>query len=724
MSYRTFFVFFLLISLSKISAQEVLVTLASGSDNIVVEGCPDTLIVDLSFRPLDDTVRFAMSTDNNDVDSFFTNLPDELIFLPGEKTKRFIFEVPEGNLNTDPGTFTFFFSDPVLAVVVYEITFDLYSSIPLAISPLASPPFCFTNGVPLAGSGATNYFWFLKGLDEEEIELGFGEEIVYEPQSRNDTVFVRGFIGECEADTFFVPEFFDDNFRIDPSDTLFVCLDAPEEITYFTQSTQEFTWESSDTSIVMIQDEGQQRLIVDASRSGRIFFEFIGQNGCVTFDTLVVRVDSLPEEYFLENFPPPNEECMKYCRGDTFSISLNTTAPTLYPEAEFSWTPNDGSIIFGDTDQNILVEAQDSNYYVRTVTNNACESKDSIFIEVINPMMELSLTDTTVCVNKPVEVVLLNADNYTDISWSPEQGLSCTDCPNPTIVTASTQTYTVEGKEEGCCPTSASITVNIDIPPIPIPPVITCPGETIDILVDNSGLTDPNWVGNTDGLSCTRCFDNTATVNQSTNFVLEAFDDEGCLNRGIAQVNIYPLLDFIDIMVSPGMEIGVGGTAGIEVSTEPPLSEGAGQYSYALNGMTLELSGDSVEVAIIEEGPQELVVTVIDSNGCINTANVIIEGVPPDIDIPNAFTPNGDEQNDVFLPVVTNAENIEGLIEEFRVYSRWGTEVYVEFGPEVKGWDGNFQGDLAPPEVYLYFIKLRLPNGEEQVRKGDVTLIR
>jgi len=85
---------------------------------------------------------------------------------------------------------------------------------------------------------------------------------------------------------------------------------------------------------------------------------------------------------------------------------------------------------------------------------------------------------------------------------------------------------------------------------------------------------------------------------------------------------------------------------------------------------------------------------------------------------------NGDEINDVFLPVITNAENIEGLIEEFRVYSRWGTEVYVEFGPDVKGWDGDFQGELAPPEVYLYFIKLRLPNGEEQIRKGDVTLIR
>jgi len=722
MGYRYILGFFLFVSFSSLSAQDLTVRLASGADNIVVEGCPDTLILDLSFRPLDDTVRFSVSSDDSDVDSFFTTMPDEVVFLPGEKTKRFVFEVPENSLNTDPGAFTFFFNDPVMPVVEYEITFDLHSSIPLEISELENPPFCFNNGFPLLARGAGEYFWYRKGVDEAEIELGFGENLFYEPVSRNDTVFVRGSIGACNADTFYVPEYHPDELRLDPMDTLFICLGAPEEINFSIQSAQSFSWEESDTFITVQQE--QQSLVVEASRSGRIFFEFEGENNCTVFDTIVVRVDSLPDDYFLENFPPPNEECNKYCRGDTFSISLNTTAPTLYPEATFSWMPNDGSIIFGDMEQNILVEAQDSNYYVRTVTNNACESVDSIFIEVINPNMELSLTDTTVCANKPVEVVLLNSENYTDIMWSPETGLSCTDCPNPTIVTGTTQTYTVEGKEEGCCPTSASVTINIDIPPIPIPPVTTCPGEPIDILVDNSGLSDPNWITNTDGLSCTDCFNTIATVNESTNFTLEAFDDQGCLNRGTAMVNTFPLLDFIDIQVNPETDIGVGGTAGIEVSTEPSFSDGVGEYRYNLNGMDLGLSGDSVEISIIEEGPQELIVTVIDSNGCVNTASVIINGVPPDIDIPNAFTPNGDEQNDVFLPVVTNAENIEGLIEEFRVYSRWGTEVYVEFGPDVQGWDGNFQGELAPPEVYLYFIKLRLPNGEEDVRKGDVTLIR
>ncbi|NBC04269.1 MAG: T9SS type B sorting domain-containing protein [Bacteroidetes bacterium] len=718
---RCLILFVSLLAISQLSAQNLSVRLASGADNIIVEGCPDTLILDLSFRPLDDTLRFTVASDASNVDSFFTTMPEEIIFLPGEKTKRFVFEIPEDDLNTDPGTFTFFYSDPELAVVVFQISFDLHSSIPLEINPLSNPPFCINDEVVLQASGAASYFWYLKGINDSEVELGFRKTLRYDPVSRNDTVFVRGSIGNCSADTFYIPEFYNEEYSINPEDTLFICLGSSEQVNFFT-SEGDLTWEASDTTISI--ERQQQRIEVEATQSGFIFFEFEGDNCGTLFDTLVVRVDSLPEEYTFENFPPPNEECGKYCRGDTFSISVNTTPPTLFPEAEFTWEPMDGSIIFGENEQNILVEAQDSNYYVRTVTNNACESEDSIFIEVINPSMELSLSDTTVCVNKPVQVELLNAENYTDISWSPEQGLSCTECPNPTIVTASTRTYTVEGKEEGCCPTSASITVIVDIPNIPIPDVITCPGQPVDIIVDDTGLADPNWTNNTDGLSCTSCFDNTATANGPRMFILEAFDDEGCLNRGVADVDIYSLLDFIDIIADPGTEIGVGGTVGIQVNTEPPLPDGQGQFSYNLNGMDLELSGDSVQVNIIEEGSQELIVTVIDSNGCANTSSIILEGVPPEIDIPNAFTPNGDELNDVFLPVITNAENIEGLIQEFRIYSRWGAEVYVEFGPDVQGWDGNYQGELAPPEVYLYYIKLQLPNGDEEIRKGDVTLVR
>lgn len=719
---RTLILLFLSLFSLGISAQDLSITLQSGAENNIIEGCPDVLVLDLSFRPLDDTVTFTVSEDDSDVDSFFTNMPDEVVFLPGEKTKTFTFEIPEDQLNTDPGSFTFFFSDPILGVVLYEITFDLFSSMPLEIDPVGDGPFCVNKTIPLTASGGANYFWFLRNFPDDERELGFGSQLNYMPQTKQDTVFLRGQIGACEQDTFIVLDFHEDEFDLSPADTLFICLGSPEVIDFNTTS-GDLSWEASDTSVISIVDRPRQ-LEVEATRSGRIFFEFEGQNCGTIFDTVVVRVDSLPDEYFFENLPPPNEECNKYCRGDTFSISLNTTHPTLYPEAEFSWMPEDGSIFVGENEQNVLVEALDSNYYIRTVTNNACESVDSVFIEVINPSMELSISDTTVCFEKPVQVELLNPENYTEISWSPEDGLSCTDCPNPTIVTGETRQYTVEGKEEDCCPVSATITVTIDIPNIPIPDVITCPGEPVEILVDNSGLADPNWVGDTDALDCTRCFNNTAVVDRPRTFQLEAYDDEGCLNRGNANVNIYPPLDFIDIMVEPGNEIGVGGTALVTVSTEPPLPDGSEDISYNFNGMDLSAMGDSIEVRVIEEGEQELIVTVIDSNGCVNTASTFITGVPPEIDIPNAFTPNGDELNDVFLPVITNAENIEGLIEEFRIFSRWGTEVYTEFGPDVQGWDGDYQGDTAPPEVYLYVIKLRLPNGDQEIRKGDVTLIR
>jgi hypothetical protein len=56
------------------------------------------------------------------------------------------------------------------------------------------------------------------------------------------------------------------------------------------------------------------------------------------------------------------------------------------------------------------------------------------------------------------------------------------------------------------------------------------------------------------------------------------------------------------------------------------------------------------------------------------------------------------------------------------VFNRWGQVVYE--GTDEDGWNGRREGEVAPPEVYTYVIKLRNPNGQIILEKGDVTLIR
>ncbi|WKZ74912.1 MAG: gliding motility-associated C-terminal domain-containing protein [Vicingaceae bacterium] len=96
--------------------------------------------------------------------------------------------------------------------------------------------------------------------------------------------------------------------------------------------------------------------------------------------------------------------------------------------------------------------------------------------------------------------------------------------------------------------------------------------------------------------------------------------------------------------------------------------------------------------------------------------------VPKDtayLNLPTAFSPNGDGQNDVFS--VLGAKYVQSI--ELRIYNRWGQEVFYTNQKET-GWDGTFKGQPAPTGVYAYTLVATLPNGEVITKKGNVTLKR
>ncbi|MGI9160772.1 MAG: gliding motility-associated C-terminal domain-containing protein, partial [Saprospiraceae bacterium] len=88
---------------------------------------------------------------------------------------------------------------------------------------------------------------------------------------------------------------------------------------------------------------------------------------------------------------------------------------------------------------------------------------------------------------------------------------------------------------------------------------------------------------------------------------------------------------------------------------------------------------------------------------------------------PNAFTPNGDEYNSTFGLVV-----LEGtaMVENMQIYNRWGQLVFESTDPNAR-WDGRYNGEDQPSDVYLYVIRWRRADGALQpVLKGDVFLLR
>jgi gliding motility-associated-like protein len=111
------------------------------------------------------------------------------------------------------------------------------------------------------------------------------------------------------------------------------------------------------------------------------------------------------------------------------------------------------------------------------------------------------------------------------------------------------------------------------------------------------------------------------------------------------------------------------------------------------------------------------VVAGIASNGCVSydTLRVGIN-YRDNLLIPTAFSPNGDGRNDLFR--IANMTTQRYL--EFRVFNRWGQEVYNGNN----GWDGKWRGVAQESGAYTYLIRVAYPDGEVETYRGDITLVR
>ena len=124
-----------------------------------------------------------------------------------------------------------------------------------------------------------------------------------------------------------------------------------------------------------------------------------------------------------------------------------------------------------------------------------------------------------------------------------------------------------------------------------------------------------------------------------------------------------------------------------------------------------------------DTGVYKVDLVVTNETSCTDTFTQFIDIKPlVSLHMPNAFTPNNDAMNDVFF----GAGYYQGLSNyEFRIYNRWGQQVFFSSDPEV-GWNGrlNNTGEDSPAGVYVYTVEYNGPRGEPFTVKGHVTLVR
>ena len=90
------------------------------------------------------------------------------------------------------------------------------------------------------------------------------------------------------------------------------------------------------------------------------------------------------------------------------------------------------------------------------------------------------------------------------------------------------------------------------------------------------------------------------------------------------------------------------------------------------------------------------------------------------LDMPNAFSPNGDGINDIY-----KAKDGYQSIVEFKacIFNRWGQKIY-EWNDPAGGWDGKHNGKDVKQGVYFVLVKAKGADGRKYEIKRDVNLLR
>lgn len=169
-------------------------------------------------------------------------------------------------------------------------------------------------------------------------------------------------------------------------------------------------------------------------------------------------------------------------------------------------------------------------------------------------------------------------------------------------------------------------------------------------------------------------------------------------------VNSFPIDAGPDQTINPGQSVVLNG------------STTASTYSWA---PSFYVSNPSNLNPIATPSETTVFTLTATENGCTLSDQATVT-VNTFLDIPNTFSPNGDQANDTWV--------IQGIHlypnANMSIYDRWGQQVYQSTGySNSQAWDGTSKGGQKLAEgVYFYVLELR--DSEEQVFNGSITILR
>lgn len=412
------------------------------------------------------------------------------------------------------------------------------------------------------------------------------------------------------------------------------------------------------------------------SPTGTTSYSVIVSNGLCT-DTSSVNISVLP---------PVTATALgsadTICSGQ--SATLTASGGTIY-----SWSS-------GQTASSIIISPPTgTTTYTVSVSNGSCADTATASITV-NQSPAANITgNNSICSGQSTTLTASGGGTY---SWN-------TGVTTSTISVSQTSStsYTVTVTSANGC--TAAATSSVTVTPVPNPSV-TASGSTIcsgdATTLTATGGTTYTWnPGNLTGSSVV------VFPTSATTYTVTAANGI-CTDTASVAINVNPS----PAVAAANVSVNYGGSTTVTASP----SGGTLPYTYLWN------TGDvTPSISVSPTVTTVYCVTITDANGCTDAAcaTVTVDYVCGELFIPNAFSPNGDMKNDFFRP-----RSICFKTFHLVIYDRWGVKVFETDDINTKGWDGMYKGSIGETAVFNYYFSYELVDGNSDVKKGTVSLIR
>lgn len=487
-----------------------------------------------------------------------------------------------------------------------------------------------------------------------------------------------------------------------PSDSLFYCDSTNFNLTATLEMGNSIVWidgngDTLGTEAILNYTPGDSTVITAISENAI---------GCTEMDQIFVGSGIVELEH--------ERDTVFFCDG--FDLDLMVEADNF---SSIIWTDEEGNTL--GMGENIMISPTDTSLVTVTATNDlGCSQTDEFLLVPDIIILSFVIDSLFYCEGDNITLMTEAETPVGEFSWISGTG--------ELIGTGNPVAYTPSGAEDifviGATPNGCEAADKISIRPYEYDAEIK--GDNILCLEEVNTLTIEN---NTHDQDFTYEWEPEEVIQQNngnsidilltedTEFTVTSTNQDGCVFQTsyTVMLNEFSGLD-IDataesnsILLTESTQLSVDEIEGAEYIWDPAESLDDPTVSDPVASPTDELVTYTV--------------TVIDENGCVAMDTVSISVVQPlcdetDVFVPNLFTPNDDDFNDVF--------RVEGnFIDELRmiIYNRWGEQVF-ESDSQDNAWDGTFKGTELEADVYGYHLTVRCINGQTLVKQGNVTLMK